>query len=388
MQFLCRDAYLGAEAELAAVGERRGEVDVDARGIHAAREAACRLRIFGYDGLAVARAVALDMLHGLPDRAGRAQRHAVVEELGAVGLLRGVAQQAGGVDAVEGGVTLRVGEDLDIFCCQGLAQRRQVAEPVAVHDEAVEGVADADTAGLGVAYDAAPLGRVARTVEVYVDDTGARLYDRHAGVLAHEAYEAAPAARDDHVDEPLGVQQGVGGLAFRRQQREGGLVEPLGAQGVAYDDGGRFVCAAGVAASLHDGCVGRLEAEGEDVERDVGPRLADHAHNPERNPHLAYRHAVGAAPAGYGLALRGVEFGDLLHAAGDVVDALRRELEAVVHGCLGRYGGEVPGIGLEQPCGVVAQGGGSAAQGAVEGGGVGLEKRGGGTLRAAEERLV
>ena len=54
VEFLCRYSDLGAEAELAAVGERRGQVDIDAGGIHAAREAAGGILVFGDDGLAVA----------------------------------------------------------------------------------------------------------------------------------------------------------------------------------------------------------------------------------------------------------------------------------------------------------------------------------------------
>ena len=68
MEFLGRNADLGAEPELAAVGEGRRDVDIDARRVGPLREQPRRLRILGDDRLAVARGVAFDVGQGFVER--------------------------------------------------------------------------------------------------------------------------------------------------------------------------------------------------------------------------------------------------------------------------------------------------------------------------------
>ena len=125
----------------------------------------------------------------------------VVEELGAEMLFGGMFQQPGGVVPVEGGESLFVGVDRHMRPGQRCAQLRKVGEAAAVDDQAVEGVADAHAARLGVADHGTSLFEVAVDVEIGVDDAGARFDDRDAGVLADEADQPRPAARDDYVDE-------------------------------------------------------------------------------------------------------------------------------------------------------------------------------------------
>ena len=123
--------------------------------------------------------------------------------------------------------------------------------------------------------------------------------------------------------------------------------------------------AGGVGAALDNGGIGRLEAEGKDVERDVGACLAYYAHDPERYSYLAYRHTVRTAPALDRLTLRRAKCGDVFHAGGDILYAARREPQAVVHRLLGRHGGKVYGIGLHEAIGFFPEGAGAAAQRAV-----------------------
>ena len=98
----------------------------------------------------------------------------------------GRPQQRLGIGALQGGKSRPVGIDDDIFPGQRSAEGGQVGEPLAVHDEAVEGVAHRHAAGLGVEHDVAPLFEVAGAVEIGVAHTGPGLDDRHLGVLPHK----------------------------------------------------------------------------------------------------------------------------------------------------------------------------------------------------------
>ena len=57
VQLLGGNAHLAAQAEFSPVGEAGGDIDIDRRGVHQAREALCRGRIPGEDGVTVARGV-------------------------------------------------------------------------------------------------------------------------------------------------------------------------------------------------------------------------------------------------------------------------------------------------------------------------------------------
>ena len=91
MEFLGRDADLGAEAELAAVGEGRRDVDVDACRIDPPGELPGRFGVLGDDGFAVARGVAGDMREGFVKGADGPHGQLVVEEFGPEVLFRRLA---------------------------------------------------------------------------------------------------------------------------------------------------------------------------------------------------------------------------------------------------------------------------------------------------------
>ena len=65
MEFLGRDADLGAQAKLAAVSEASAGVGVHGRGIDRIKEALASIRVLGNDGLGVHGAVAVDVRDGL-----------------------------------------------------------------------------------------------------------------------------------------------------------------------------------------------------------------------------------------------------------------------------------------------------------------------------------
>ena len=221
-----------------------------------------------------------------------------------------------------------------------------------------------------------------------MDDTCAGFDDRDAGVLTHEADQSRAAARNHHVDVTHGVEQGGDGVVPRRQQRESRLVDPFAEERFAEQGGDGLVGMAGVAASLQDAGVARLQAEREDVGRDVGPCFADHAYHAERYADLAQGHAVGAGPLGERLALRRGKPGDGFHVGGDRGDAFGRQPQAVAHGRIGGHGLQVEGVGREQFSGVFPQQSGGPDDCTSEALGVGPCKLGPGTAGSGEDCIV
>ena len=149
MELLGADAYLGAEAKLGAVGEGGGGVVVDAGGIDPTGEAGGRFGVVGDDALAMARAVAGDVADGLVGACHAPDGHLVVEELGAIALGGGGLEQGVGIVTLQCLKGIGIGIDGDLMGGQALAELREVGQTVAMDEEAIEGVADADAASLG-----------------------------------------------------------------------------------------------------------------------------------------------------------------------------------------------------------------------------------------------
>src|SRR5664280_2899763 len=84
VQLLGGDAHLGAEAELAAVGEARRRIDVDAGRVDLGREPPRGAEVLRHDGLRVARAVGGDVLQCLVQRVDDPDGELQRQELGLV----------------------------------------------------------------------------------------------------------------------------------------------------------------------------------------------------------------------------------------------------------------------------------------------------------------
>ena len=93
MELLGADPDLGSQPELAAVGESRGGVSVDAGRIHLAQEAPGCGAVFGHDALAVFQAVAAYVAQGLVEGADGADGEGIGEEFRAVALFGGGVEQ-------------------------------------------------------------------------------------------------------------------------------------------------------------------------------------------------------------------------------------------------------------------------------------------------------
>lgn len=117
MQFLCRNAYLGTEAKLCAVGKGRRHICIYAGGIDRCQEALRSLAVFGHDTLGVVRTVAADELKRLVKPRYRAHREFVVEPLAAEIIFRSLYEIW--IGSFESVICLFIGMYFDFFCRRG-----------------------------------------------------------------------------------------------------------------------------------------------------------------------------------------------------------------------------------------------------------------------------
>ncbi len=356
MELLRGDAYLGTEAKLGTIGEGGGDVGIHTGGIDRELEAADGFGIVAHDALAMARAVLGDVVQGLVEAAHGADTHLVVEELGAEMLFARHAEQVAGIVGAERLVGLLIGIEDDILCCQGGAERGEVGQTGTVDDEAVEGIAHAHTAGLGILDDGGSLCQVALRIEVGVADAGTGLDDGHAGIVAHIVDEGTAATGDDEVDLTHGTEQTGRGLAMGREEGAHGGVDAMGGEHAMDDVYNLAVGALGIGASLEQAHVATLDAEGKHVGRDVGACLVDDADDTEGHAHLADGHPIGTLGRAIGDAERRGQRGYVLHVGGDAVDALLGEQQAVILGIGGIHALKVEAVGLEDSGMVGTQG--------------------------------
>src|SRR4051812_1790125 len=154
VELLRRVADLGAHAELAAVGEPGGRVDVHARRVHALLERAGGRRVGSHDRLGVARAVLVDVLDRLLDGVDDLHREHEREELGVPVLVGGLPQRGGEVLA-GGRVRAPVDAQLDALRLQRPQRTRQeLGRGIDVDEQRLGGVADAGPLRLRVDRDA------------------------------------------------------------------------------------------------------------------------------------------------------------------------------------------------------------------------------------------
>lgn len=187
---MCADADFGTEPELSAIGESGAGVHVAAGGIDLTEETLGGGGIFCYDGLGVFEAVFVDVLQCVVERIDGHDGKLHGEELAPVVVGLDRKEEPLGVSTLEGGERAGVGMDLDALIGHWRTEGRKIGEARGVDDQAIEGVAYADAAGLGVTDDARTLVEVGSDVEIGVDDTCSSLDDRDFGVVADRGYEA------------------------------------------------------------------------------------------------------------------------------------------------------------------------------------------------------
>ena len=181
-------------------------------------EQTCRSFILGDDTLAMSATELVDMCQCSLDGADGADGHLVVHELRAVALANGRAQQDVGIYPFQQLVGRSISVKQHLVVDERLHQFVEVAQPLFVDDETVQGVAHRGTARLGIVDDSLSHLQVALHVEVGVHHASSRFNDRNAGGVAYEVYQSASATWDAQVDISYGIQHLTGSLVGGRQQ--------------------------------------------------------------------------------------------------------------------------------------------------------------------------
>ena len=83
-------------------------------------------------------------------------------------------------------ISLSICPNLDIGFGQRLGYLWQVAQSALMNEQAVESIAHAHSAGLGIVDDASAHSEVGILVEIGMNHTSTCLDDRHLGIVAHE----------------------------------------------------------------------------------------------------------------------------------------------------------------------------------------------------------
>ena len=361
---------LSAQAELRTIGELGAGVDVDDGGVDFIEEAHGGRVVFRDDGVGVAGAVLVDVIHRFVQRVddfdcGGVSPKLAAEIVGCSGY--DVAADASALNRLE---RASVAVYLDIGLGPGAGDQGQV-EPgnVGVHEERVEGVTDGVAARLGVMGDAHGLFDVSGGVHVGVADAGAAGEDGHLGVLGDVAYELNAAAGNDEVDHVLHLEElsdeatvgvldeldGVGGCAGRFD-------------GIANHGDEHLVRVDSLFAAAKEGPAAGFEAERCDINSDVGAALVDGRDDAEGHALAADLHAVGQRAHVDHLADRIGEDGDVTGVAGDRFEFLAVQLEPVDE-CVGESvllrGGHIEGVGFDDVVSASEQAVGDSVEGAV-----------------------
>ena len=87
-----------------------------------------------------------------------------------------------------------------------LAEGGQVAQATFMNEQAVEGIANGDTAGLGIVDDRLAHLQVTVLIEIGIHDTSARLDDRYTGGVSDKVDELTTTTGNAEVDIADGIQ--------------------------------------------------------------------------------------------------------------------------------------------------------------------------------------
>ena len=192
-------------------------------------------------------------------------------------------------------------------------------------------------------------------MDVYVAVTDTGLDGRHGGIPDDRGDQTGTAARDDHVDEPAGLDE----MGDRRTVGAGQQLHRVGRQSLCFERGAQRGDERGIGTCRRGGTaqqrrVARLQRKTERVDGDVGAGLVDHPDDAERHPHLPQFESVGQRRTADDFADRVRQSGDLPQPRRDAVDACGREPQPVEERLFrtGRAGGvDVFGVGGEHGVG-------------------------------------
>ena len=221
MELLRGDTHFAAKAELPAVGEAGGGVDVDGGGVDIIEEALGGGFAFGHDRVRVVRRVRLNVRNGFVQRGDNADGQNVIEKF-RVKIVR--ASRLSGDDGerllvqpeLDGGKTCLLARvDKGVF-----EHRQERLGDTRMHEADLLRVADRGAARLGVYDDGEGFFQICVLVHIHVADAGSRFDAGNSCVLDTSADEACAASRDEKVDK-------TGSLHDFRRAMAGGILDDV-----------------------------------------------------------------------------------------------------------------------------------------------------------------
>ena len=276
----------------------------------------------------MARAVAVDVVHGLVQVGHHPHDQRQVQELRAPVALRRR------LDALGEHPAARAAEQAHAFLFERRDHLRQEgAGDGAVHQQPFQGVAHPRPLYLGVENNTHRHVHVGVLIDKGVAHALVVLEHRDARFLGDRADQPLAAAGDDQVNGLLLLEEHVDALPVgERQHLDDGRIHLVADEHLLQHRGQGQVGADRLGAAAQDDRVAGLEAEGGGVDGHVRPGLVDHADHAERDPHATDGDTARPAAHLVDLAHRVVQGGDLAQAADHIGDALRADLQPVAHG--------------------------------------------------------
>ena len=160
--------------------------------------------------------------------------------------------------------------------------------------------------------------------------TRSRLYDRHFCRIPHETDQALAATRNTEIDIAHRRQHSSRSLMRSRQEFDNMWVDPIFLQYFMDDCHLRQVCAVGFLASFQNGSIATLEAEREDIEGDIRPRLEDHTDDTKRHTDAFQMQPVVQCLVFQHTPERRRKGRHMPHVVGNIFQTLRRQEQAVI----------------------------------------------------------
>src|SRR5471032_2865518 len=193
VQLISRNADLGTQSVFETIGEAGRGVDHHRTGVDLGHEAPGLPLMFGNDGVAVVRAIVVDVFDGFIQPGHDADRQDRRQILG-VPVFFG---RCNGLDQIAGALTTAQLDALFPELCSHW--RQEVSGNGLIDQQGFHRAADTVTVGLGVERNTLCLGQVGVGTDVNVADTVQVLDDRHPGIATDTLDQALASTWNDDV---------------------------------------------------------------------------------------------------------------------------------------------------------------------------------------------
>ena len=215
-------------------------------------------------------------------------------------------------------------------------------------NQTVEGVADRDTARLGIMDNGHSNLQRTKLIEIGVDYTGTRFNYRHLGGVANELYQFLAATRDAYINIAHGIEHLAGSLVGSWKQFHNGRIHAFAFQNLMNEGDDGTIRVIGISSALQHAGIAALEAKGKHVERHIRTGFVNNADNTERYGNTSQHQTVFECPVLQDLTQRILQSGHVAHVGGYSFQTGIGQLQTVVEWIRLLHACQVLGIFPEQ----------------------------------------